>query len=454
MDVRSLVAHLGLEIDEASFAKGVAAIDGLSIGMGTFAAAAGAAVAGALVYFTEQTAEAADAAGKLAQSTGLNSEFLQKLSYAADLADVSTEQLSVGLRHLAKSGVKDVQGEILRLSEQFQSMPNDGNKVALAMDKFGRSGAALIPLLNGGKESITELMQEAEDLGLVFSEEDSRAAEEFNDDLKRLSKSFTGLRNDIGRALIPVLHKLVNGMREFFKETRRLMPAFKTFVAIIKTAAVVALSALTASLLMNTATVASTVGWYIALGIASLRAAAMAAAGWIAANAPLIALAGFIALVVLALEDLYYYLTGGKSLLGKILPDLNAFIDKFTTPNPGDPWWLTALRAAVGYARDLVKWLQDLEGATLRGLSSLTGFKVDRENIGNTLLQLPTYLNGGNKGAFIPDAPSGAQSNVTLNAPITVNTTGGDANEIAGVVRAQIDEHHKAAIRAAAAGIE
>ena len=450
--IRELVARLGLEVDEKSFARGAEAVQGLSLGFKAFAVAAGAAVAGALVHFTRETAEAADAAGKLAQSTGLNSEFLQKLGYAADLADVSTQQLALGLRHLAKTGVKNVQGEVLRLADQFKTMPNDGARVALAMEKFGRGGAALIPVLKDGAEGISELMQEAEDLGLVFSEEDSKAAEEFNDDLKRLGKSLTGLRNDIGRALLPVLHALVNGMRGFMKELRGAMPAMRTFVAIVKTVAIVALSALTVALLANASAVAFSVSWYVALGIASIRAAVAAAAAWIAAAAPFIALTAIIAVALLILEDLYQYMKGGKSVIGEMLPALENFLYEFVRPRE-EPWFLKQLRAGVDLLTGASKARSELD--FLGGVLG-TGRITAAELAADPFALLNRQLGGGASPAAAAEAggtTNNSSRKVTINAPVTINGAGGSPQDIAEHVSRAIEEQTTKANRAAQGGI-
>lgn len=447
MEVRELVAHLGLEIDQASFEKGKAAIESLHLGFKAFAVGASVAAAGALVYFAKETAEAADAAGKLAQSTGLNSEFLQKLGYAADLADVSTEQLAVGLRHLAKTGVKDVQGSILQIADQFQKLPNDGAKVALAMEKFGKSGAALIPLLNGGAKSIEELMQEAEDLGLVFSEEDSKAAEEFNDDTKRLSKSLTGLRNDIGRGLIPVLHKLVNGMRAFMKQLRAALPTLKTFGAIIKTVAIIAIASLTAALLANISAVIFTISWYAALRVAAIRAALSAAASWAFAALPFVIIAALITALILLLEDLYGYINGSQSLIGKLMPSFERFLFEFTRPRAGEPWFIHMLRFAV----ELLTGAQDNAAKLNNSLSSIGLGKIDYSKpLDAQNINAAVFGGGATSTAKAGEMtkPTVKQTKVTINSPVTINAPNANAQD----VKAQFDRQVEATYRAAIAG--
>jgi len=169
---------------------------------------------------------------KLSQKTGVSVEALTALDYAAKLSDVSTEGLTKALQKLSVAmfdtqingaegsaalkalGVSatDVNGQIrpteqvlLDLDEKFSSMPDGADKAALAVKLFGKEGLAIIPFLNQGREGITALMEEAQRLGLVMSEDVARASEVFNDNLTRLSAIFEGVQRQIGGAVIPVL---------------------------------------------------------------------------------------------------------------------------------------------------------------------------------------------------------------------------------------------------------
>lgn len=169
---------------------------------------------------------------KLSQKTGVSVEALTALDYAAKLSDVTTEGLTKALQKLSIAmfdtqvngqegsaalkalGVSatDAQGQIrpteavlLDLAEKFARMPDGADKAALAVKLFGKEGLAIIPFLNQGREGITALMEEAQRLGLVISEDVARASEVFNDNLTRLSAIFEGVQRQIGAAVIPIL---------------------------------------------------------------------------------------------------------------------------------------------------------------------------------------------------------------------------------------------------------
>lgn len=209
-------------------------------------AAAGAAVVASLIEITKHTAEQADEAGKTAQKIGVNVEAWTQLKYAADLADVSAEGLEKGLGQLAKNmqetiwspssaaartfeqlGIQatDAEGKLrplqdvlLEVSDRFRDMPDGPEKTAAAMNLFGKSGKDLIPLLNQGKTSIAAMMVEAKQLGVTFSKEDAEAAESFNDNSKRLDLVMQGLKNTIGKDLLPTLVDLAQGAVDFAKD--------------------------------------------------------------------------------------------------------------------------------------------------------------------------------------------------------------------------------------------
>jgi hypothetical protein len=193
------------------------------------------AVGGALFAIAKSTANAGEEALKGAQKTGLAVEAYQQIAYAAKLADVEQGQLLVGLKSLSTAMVEAAQGGqeqkktfdalklsatdatgqlkpteqvLLEVADRFAHMENGAVKSALAVKLFGKSGLDLIPFLNQGKAGIQAMMEEARTLGIVMSEKDAQAANEFNDGLKRLQTSVRAIVLDLGTKLIPVLIQL------------------------------------------------------------------------------------------------------------------------------------------------------------------------------------------------------------------------------------------------------
>lgn len=229
-DVERSFQRFGLNADTA--------LAGAKAGMLALATAtAGAATA--LAASIRHTANVGDELNKTSQKIGMGVEALSGLKYAAELADVTMQSLTTGLRKLAQNAsdaaagtgealpafeamgiaVKDSSGHLkttddllLDVAEKMSQYGDSAQKTALAQKIFGRAGSDLIPLLNAGKSGIAELRAEAEKLGLTWSGPDAQAAEDFNDNLTRLKRSIDGMVLSIGKELLPHADEMVKSM--------------------------------------------------------------------------------------------------------------------------------------------------------------------------------------------------------------------------------------------------
>lgn len=202
-----------------------------------FQLAAAGIVAGttALVAGVKAAVDRADDLSKAAQKIGITTEALSALAYAAQLADVDLGTLQGGLARLTKfqneaaqgteknvalfealgitfqnvdGSLRDTEAVFRDFAKVFQALPDGANKTALALDVFGKSGANLIPLLNGGADGLDEMREKAERLGIVVSTETGKSAEEFNDRLEDLKLAATGLATALAVELLPDLNEL------------------------------------------------------------------------------------------------------------------------------------------------------------------------------------------------------------------------------------------------------
>ena len=206
---------------------------------GLIVGASVAAVGYGMHQLVVPVAEVGEELNKLSQKTAVSVEALSALLYASELSDVSAESLTKALKFLSTAmfdakvkggegsaalkafGVSalDAQGQIrpteqvlLDLAEKFTAMPDSAEKAALAVKLFGKNGLDMIPMLNQGRDGLTEMMEEAKRLGLVMSADAARAAEEFNDNMKRLHAVNEGVQRQIGSALLPILADLTEQM--------------------------------------------------------------------------------------------------------------------------------------------------------------------------------------------------------------------------------------------------
>jgi hypothetical protein len=189
----------------------------------------------AIGVWVKSSITAADQARKTAQSIGLTTESFTGLQFAASQSGVANTELSGSLTRLSRSmsdaakkggipaeifsdlgiSVLNAEGnlrsadEVLAdLADTFQNMPNGVEKTAAAVELLGRSGARLIPLLNGGSEGIKALTDQAERLGLVISDEQAAASERFNDNIAAMGGAARGASNTIAGELLPTLNEM------------------------------------------------------------------------------------------------------------------------------------------------------------------------------------------------------------------------------------------------------
>ena len=186
----------------------------------------------ATVAWTKASIDAADEAIKQAQSVGLLVEQYTALTYAGNLSGVAQEEMAgaltllsrrakdaadgskeaadsfdaLGIKVTKPSGALKATNELLaELADRFAAMPDSTEKTALATEILGRSGAKLIPLLNGGAEGLRSMAQEAQALGVVIDTQVAKQAEQFNDNLTRLGELARGTGNDLAREFLPLL---------------------------------------------------------------------------------------------------------------------------------------------------------------------------------------------------------------------------------------------------------
>ena len=203
-----------------------------------FTVLAGAAAA-AFVAMGKHFVNVADEAGKAAQKIGVTTETYTALAHAAEMSNVSNEQLSTGFKTLNKNIVEAVRGneeiratfqslgvsvrdaagnlrgadEVLEeVAIRFAATRDGAAKTEAALRLFGKSGQDLIPLLNEGADGIAAMRDEAKALGLVVSTETAAAADELNDNLDRFKKMLQGIVNTVVSEFLPSMAEATSAM--------------------------------------------------------------------------------------------------------------------------------------------------------------------------------------------------------------------------------------------------
>lgn len=422
MIVRELFAKLGLSVDAASFAVADQMLGAVKSGLGLLVSGAVRAGEG-LTEIITKTVETASALNDTSVALGVTTDAIQELGYAAQLNGSSVDGMSDGIRKLSinmqaaasgseeaaqtfrRLGVQITEGGKLRaadavladIADKFKAMPSGARRVAVAVDLFGKSGAALIPTLAEGSAKLAELRQEARDLGIVLDKNTISAGDELGDSWDKLKAAADGLRYSIGGPLLEGIRESVDATVAWVKANRALLAqrlqvlikglvsGFKLLASGLmlvwrglnfvisrwKLFAALFAASIAAVILGNAAAVIS----FVSLGAAAIGAAVSAAAAWVAAAAPFVALAAVIAFVLLALEDLWVFLRGGKSLIGDVGKELARLVSDFIDQGPkdGEHWMIKILRSVLIYLRAVGNYWTFIFGKIFDGVSWAAG---------------------------------------------------------------------------------
>ncbi len=169
----------------------------------------------AVTRFVKSGIDMADHLNAIAKRTGIATEQLSALKFAAEQSGGSFEALVPGLerfeRNLAQAGISgnETISMLLGLADQFAATEDPAKKLQLAVQAFGRSaGPEMVEFLSQGRAGIEALVKKAEELGLIVSGKTAQAADEFNDKLN-------GLKNQASAAALALGGGFIKGLKDF-----------------------------------------------------------------------------------------------------------------------------------------------------------------------------------------------------------------------------------------------
>lgn len=231
---------------------------------------AGAALAGSIGALAYKSGRWADELNTLSKVYSINTTELQKYKAAADLVDVSVEDIAKSHVKLEKSmykakdgsgsmaeafdtlgvSVTNSDGSLRSSDEVFQdvitslgSMTNETERDAIAQQILGKSAANLNPLIEDMGETYKNVSETLEKYGLDFVDQETLdKANEFNDQLDTIkvlgSTALSIIGSQLAGYLVPALGKVVEWIGKLAEWLSKLDPAVLTTIGVI--AAVVA----------------------------------------------------------------------------------------------------------------------------------------------------------------------------------------------------------------------
>lgn len=363
--ITELLGFIGLDVDDESFQKAegeISDVIGVLGGLITIAASAATAVTGAAFAMVNSYAETATEVDRLTKRLNVNAEAFQATAYAAKSFGIEQDQLADGMKELSmragefaltgEGSFKDVAGQLGLTREQVKGYGNDVNGLFnLVRDKLaavqnqGQRQFLADALFGGGladvggeffsqtSAGIAALQKQAQESGIVISQEQIDMAREYTREIDYLQARIKGLWNIVAGNLLPIFTRITKEIKEFLDLhgediVNGLTVAIKGLIEALKYLGIAA--AIAMPYLIGAAAIS---GWaklislvttvttsFTALRLAALLAWAAAAVGPVLVGAAILAL-------ILIVQDLYTYFTGGDSVTGLIVDEFGKAVD-------------------------------------------------------------------------------------------------------------------------------
>lgn len=241
--------RVNLGIDSAQFQDGVKKVgndlDQISRKAAAFGTAIGVALSGAtaaLGAFVKMTSASAAKSGDVADRLGVSVESLQELRHAADMSGIGVQNFDMALRRMIRrsseaargtGAAKDAFKELgvsltdgqrrMRNSEDIfndvadamQKIQDPANRLRLAFKIFDTDGAAMVKMFENGSAGINKFREQAQQLGIVLSEDAVRSSQRFNDSMTLISKTAEGFKNRVFAGILPAFESLAARVLDF-----------------------------------------------------------------------------------------------------------------------------------------------------------------------------------------------------------------------------------------------
>lgn len=447
--VTELLGYIGLDVDDASFneaEQSVKDVTKVMAGLVTIAASVATAVTGAAYAMVNDFANTATELDQLTKRLNVNAEAFQATAYAAKSYGIEQDQLADGMKELSmragefaltgEGSFKDVAAQLGLSREQVKSYGNDvnglfdlvRNKLA-GIQNQGQRQFLADALFGGGladvggeffsqtSANIEALQKQAQESGLVISQETIDMAREYTREMDSLQARIKGLWNIVAANLLPIFTRITRQMKEFFdlhgdEIVNGLTAAISGLITVIKYLGIAA--AIAMPYLVGSAAIA---GWSKLTALINTASVAFTRVGWAAAIAwakalwPIVLIGAAVLAVILILQDLYTYFTGGDSIIGRIIEAFGKpMIDKIKSA------WTDLKEWFNKWIKDVGQWFADMIPDWLKN-PAVDGRKLMIESgQGDPNTKQSTFAYPGMPAPSVTAPPTMAQGMAQANA--------------------------------------
>lgn len=184
-------------------------------------------------------AQAGDEIDKMSQKIGISAESYQEWGYVFQRCGTDVNNLQAGMKTLsgviADAGtgsasaakklaavglsIEDLNGksqdeQLSIVIAALQNMESGAERTAAATGLLGRSATDMAAVLNMTAEETEALKKEAQDYGMVMSNEAVAASAAFQDSLTKLQGTMSGLKNRMVGELLPGITMVMDGLSD------------------------------------------------------------------------------------------------------------------------------------------------------------------------------------------------------------------------------------------------
>lgn len=198
-----------------------------------------AAILRQFVVGVRESLQAIDDMSDAAARLNLGVEAFQNLAYAAQSAGSSQEALTTSINKMLDNlesspsvfeslglDAGSLQGKsseaiFAAVAEQISKIETQSGKVAAAMNVFGKSGAELLNLMEGGARGVEEAMAKAAELGGTLTQAQVNMAKEANQAWDDMQRAIAGVANTLVVNLAPAITTVADNFQWFWKDLQK-----------------------------------------------------------------------------------------------------------------------------------------------------------------------------------------------------------------------------------------
>jgi len=227
-------AITGLHADVTRLGSGFGSTFGGLLPMASAAATAITGVAVGIFNLTKEASDYGSAIYDATQKTGQSAEVMSALQYAADQSGSSLEAISGSVSKFtvlvgqANQGNEKANKTLTdygitartasgALAQAVQAIANERDatlQAAAAKDLFKDKTGQILPVIKSFDGNLPALMDKLKKLGLLMSDEDARAADQFGDTLQDLQKQAAGVGREFAYALMPYVTSAMSSISQ------------------------------------------------------------------------------------------------------------------------------------------------------------------------------------------------------------------------------------------------